>query len=58
MRRWTRNGLLKCEIHEKERETLRKKVGVQGMRVEKLLGDIKSIEHTLKFIEETERFDF
>src|SRR5947207_11837050 len=38
--------LLKCELYEKERDQLRMEVGIEGMRVSKLLGDPKSIKHT------------
>ena len=50
--------LLKCEIYEEERDALRRKVGVQGMRVEQLLGDPKLVKHTLEFVERTQRFNF
>ena len=44
--------------YERERETLRKAVGVQGMRVEKILGDTETIMDTIKYIEDTGRFKF
>ena len=50
--------LLKCEIYEEERDALRRKVGAHGMKVEKLLGDSKSVKHTLEFMERTQRFNF
>lgn len=50
--------LLKCEIYEEERDALRKRVGVQGMRVNKLLGDSKLVKHTLEYMEKTQRFNF
>jgi hypothetical protein len=50
--------LLVCNIYEIERETLREEVGVQGMRVEKLLGYSKFVVYTLEYVIKTERFDF
>ena len=37
---------------------MRKEVGIEGMRVSKLLGDPKLIRHTIQFIIDTKRFDF
>jgi hypothetical protein len=37
---------------------LRKKVGVGGMKLEKLLGDHRRIKDALEFIESTGRFEF
>jgi hypothetical protein len=37
---------------------LRREVGAQGMREEKLLGDVKKVKHTIQFIEDVGRFDF
>jgi hypothetical protein len=31
--------LLNCELYDEERDRLRRRVGVQGMRVSTLLGD-------------------
>ena len=50
--------LLQCEKYDRQRDRLRRKVGIEGMRTEKLLGDLKLIQHTIKYIEETERFNF
>ena len=50
--------LLICSKYEKERDKLRREVGAQGMRDEKLLGDVKKVKHTLQFIKDTGRFDF
>jgi hypothetical protein len=36
---------------------MRQKVGVGGMRIEKLLGDARRIKETIEFIESTKRFD-
>jgi len=44
--------------HEEERDALRRKVGVQGIRAEQLLGDPKLVKHTLEFMERTQRFNF
>src|SRR6266496_6520521 len=49
--------LLRCEKYDRQRDRLRRKVGIEGMRTEKLLGDLKLIQHTIKYIEETERFN-
>src|SRR2546423_3253665 len=48
--------LLKCELYERERDVLRRNVGVQGMRLEILLGDPEIVQHTLHFTRETGRF--
>ena len=50
--------LLVCQKHERLRDEMRKKVGVGGMKMEKLLGDPRRIKDTVEFIESTERFDF
>ncbi len=50
--------LLRCEKYDRQRDRLRRKVGIEGMRTEKLLGDLKLIQHTIKYIKETERFNF
>ena len=47
--------LLQLRTHWDE---IRKKVGVGGMKMEKLLGDSRRIKDTVEFIESTERFDF
>jgi len=43
-----RHFLLVFQRYERERDELRKKVGMQGMRVEKLLGDAKRIKNARK----------
>jgi hypothetical protein len=48
------NFLLVCPKYERERDRLRKKVGIEGMRVDNLLGDARRIEATIEF----ERFEF
>ena len=50
--------LLVCSLHEREQDKLRRKVGIGGMRVERLLGDPRRIKHTIEFIERVGRFDF
>jgi len=50
--------LLVCPEYERKRDKLRRKVGIGGMRVDKLLGDARRIEDTIEFIEETKRFNF
>jgi ribonuclease HI len=53
-----RHLLLACPLHERERDRLRKDVGMGGMRLEKLLGDPRRVKFTIEFIENTGRFDF
>ena len=53
-----RHYLLICPNYEQERDKLRRNVGMQGMRVENLLGDPQLIHHTLDYVAETKRFDF
>src|SRR5271170_6822172 len=50
--------LLVYPRYERERDKLRKKVGMQGMNIEKLLRDTKMIKDTMKFVEDTKRFNF
>ena len=50
--------LMVCPKYEKARDQMRKKVGVGGMKLEKLLGDHRRIKDTLEFIGGTERFEF
>jgi hypothetical protein len=40
-----------------KREKLWKETGIQGMRIERLLGDPKLIQHPLEFVGDTRRFD-
>lgn len=53
-----RHFMLICELYKEEREKLRKKAGVQGMRLKKLLGNEAIISDTVRFVESTQRFDF
>ena len=50
------NFLLSCELYDEERNKLRRKVGVQGMRTSVLLGDSTTIKDTIEYIENTGRF--
>ena len=50
--------LLKCKKYTTQRATLVKDVGAGGMRLERLLGDVKYVKFTLEFIRETNRFGF
>ena len=43
-------------MYDEERHELRKKVGVQGMRSNTLLGDSQIIKKTVEYIEKTGRF--
>ena len=48
--------LLNCELYDRQRDVLRRKVGAQGMRTSALLGDNQIIKNTVEYIEETGRF--
>ena len=48
--------LLVCRKYMVAREILRKKVGLEGMKVKYLLGSEKSMKHTTEFIKSTARF--
>ena len=50
--------LLDCARYDQQRAQLAKKVGIGGMRMEKLLGYPKLIPHTLEFVENTKRMPF
>ena len=50
--------LLWCTRFEKERERLRKEVGIGGMKVEMLLGCPKLVKLMLNYISATKRFTF
>jgi len=49
--------LLRCRDHEEHRHALEKAVGWDGMKVEKLLGDVTKAK-LLKYVEKTGRFEF
>jgi hypothetical protein len=48
--------LLNCELYGEERDRLRRRVGVQGMRMSTLLGDPEITQETIEYIERTGRF--
>ena len=48
--------LLNCELYNEERDVLRRKVEVEGMRPDVLLGNSRTIKDTVEYIEKTERF--
>ena len=48
--------LLNCELYDEERDALRRKVGIQRMKISTLLGDNKIIKETIEYIEKTGRF--
>lgn len=48
--------LLKCELYDEERDKLRRKVDIEGMRISVLLGDSIKIKDTIEYIENTGRF--
>jgi hypothetical protein len=43
----TDHFLLNCELYDEERDELRRKVGVQGMKTSTLLGDKRIIKNTM-----------
>ena len=45
-----------CELYDEERDELRRRVGIEGMRSSVLLGDNKVIKKTVEYIEKTGRF--
>jgi hypothetical protein len=49
--------LLNCELYDEERDSLRRKMGVQGMRISVLLGDSIIIKETVEYIERTGIFE-
>ena len=50
--------LLKCKRYTIQREKLVKEAGAGGMRVERLVGELKFVKHTMDFVKETNRFGF
>ncbi len=46
-----------AQRYERELNKMRK-MGVEGMKIEKLLGDPRRVTDTSEFIERTGRFDF
>ena len=52
----TDHFLLRCELFDEQRDTLRRRVGIQGMSINMLLGNNKIIRDTVEYIEKTERF--
>ena len=48
--------LLNCELYDEERDALRRRVGVQGMRSSVLLGDNQIIKKTVEYVEKMGRF--
>ena len=49
--------LLECRKHTAQRKKLRKEVGVERMKVYKLLGDPKLIKHIMEYIATTKGAD-
>jgi hypothetical protein len=47
---------INCELYDEERDELRRRVGVHGMRTSLLLGDKKIIKNTMEYVEKTGRF--
>ena len=50
--------LLKCKKYTSQRAKLVEEAGAGGMRVEKLLGNVKYVKFALEYIRETNRFGF
>jgi predicted regulator of amino acid metabolism with ACT domain len=50
--------LLVCLKYEKQRDKMRKEVGVGGMKMAKLLGDHRRVKHMVEFIESMEQLEF
>ena len=50
--------LLHCPRYDSQRAKLMREGGVCGMRMEKLLGHPRMVQHTLKYVEETGRLPF
>jgi hypothetical protein len=50
--------LLRCREHEEYREELRRAVGWDGMKMEKLLGDVKKAKALLAYVKKTGRLDY
>ena len=50
--------LLSCALYERERDVLRRQVGVMEMRTDKLLGNPSNIKHTIEYVRNTGRFTF
>jgi len=48
--------LLNCELYDEGRDELRRKAGIEGMRLSALLGDSRIIKKTVEYIEKTGRF--
>ena len=48
--------LLNCELYNEERDTLRRRVGAQGMRLSIILRDSQIIKDTVDYIEKTGHF--
>ena len=50
--------LTNCPKYDQQRSKLMRGVGVGGMWIDKLLGDINLVKHTLEYVRDTQRFDF
>jgi hypothetical protein len=50
--------LIPCPRYDRQLAKLAKKVGVDGMWIEKLLERPRMTGHTLKYVDETGRFSF
>ena len=47
--------MLYCKKYEQQWAELKEKVGIEGMRIEKLLGCSHLIEHTMRYVKSTKR---
>jgi hypothetical protein len=48
----------RCPRYERERAKLMRNIGVGGMWVDELLGDVEKIRHTMDYISSTKSFTF
>jgi hypothetical protein len=47
--------VLECRKYKEQRMALRKNVGTGRMKLDRLLGDVKIIKHTVEYINATNR---
>lgn len=45
--------LLNCELYGEERDTLRRRMDIQGINISRLLGNTKTIKEMVEYIEKT-----
>ena len=47
--------MLECRKYKEQRRALKKKVGTGRMKIDRRLGDVKTIKHTVEYINATNR---